>query len=181
MAIAELFLNLHNYRATAEFSEGELDAIALLFPLNFDETGDQIKQILEKRYTDGISGFEGVKVEGSKIVGVFYDIVSPSLTKKFNFTIDADKRGVDYTQIDTGNLEQNFSEYEFAAPVKQLKIADWRLEIDCTHQGCSFFDRRLEISDLFRLTSGGACTEFNLQSALYNLQSSGSKSVTLPL
>ena len=76
MAIAELFLNLHNHRSIVDFSEGELEAIALLFPLNFDETGDQIRGILEKRYTDGISGFEGVRVEGNKILGIFYDIVS---------------------------------------------------------------------------------------------------------
>ncbi|MEH1789637.1 MAG: hypothetical protein V7L23_29805 [Nostoc sp.] len=93
MPIAELFLSLHKHRTSADFSEStisELDAIASLFPLNFDETGNQIKQILEKRYTDGISGFKNVKVEGSKIAGIFYDIVSPSLTKSFNFTILVD-------------------------------------------------------------------------------------------
>jgi len=124
MLIAQLFLNLHNYRSQIDFSESskQLDAIALLFPLNFNETGDQIKSILEKRYTDGISGFESVKVEGNKITGIFYDIVSPALTKKFNFTIDADQGDVDYTQVDTGkNLEQSFSEYSFATPAKKSK------------------------------------------------------------
>lgn len=124
MAIAELFLNLHNHRATADFSEGELDAIASLFALNFDETGDQIRAILERRYTDGISGFESVRVEGNKILGIFYDIVSPSLTKKFNFSIDAKSGDVDYTQIDTGNLDTNFSEYSFATKGKSKQCKE---------------------------------------------------------
>lgn len=120
MPIAELFLNLYNYKSAekADFTEldlSELEAIAQLFPLNFDETGAQIKAILEKRYTDGISGFESVRVEGNKILGVFYDIVSPALRKKFDFSINTESGDVDYTQIDTGNLGQSFSEYEFAA------------------------------------------------------------------
>ncbi|MHC5939519.1 hypothetical protein [Nostoc sp.] len=68
-----------------------------------------------------ISGFEGVKVEGSKIVGVFSDIVSPALTKKFNFSIDADTGDVDYTQIDTPTNPTSFGEYEFAAPGSKSK------------------------------------------------------------
>ncbi|MEH2135438.1 hypothetical protein [Nostoc sp.] len=142
MAIAELFLNLHNYKSTLNFSENddwELGAIASLFPLNFDETGNQLKAILEKRYTDGISGFEGVKVQGSKIVGVFYDIVSPSLTKKFNFSIDATSGGVDYTQIDTGSLEQNFSEYNFAAPAKKSKQCIEGKSSECTRSDGSTY------------------------------------------
>ncbi|MHC5939518.1 hypothetical protein [Nostoc sp.] len=48
MAIAELFIGLHNHKGVVDFSEvdrDELEAIALLFPLNFDETGNQIKAI----------------------------------------------------------------------------------------------------------------------------------------
>ncbi|MBN3949367.1 MAG: hypothetical protein HWQ38_24055 [Nostoc sp. NMS7] len=114
--------------------------------MNFDETGDQIKQILEKRYTDGISGLEGVKVvrgasrrEGSKIIGVFSDIVSPVLTKKFNFSIDSDTGDVDYTQIDTGNLEQNFSEYEFAAPGSKSKQCKEGKSSACTRADSSTY------------------------------------------
>lgn len=142
MPIAELFLNLHNHRSTANFSEtdiSELEAIAQLFPLNFDETGDQIKQILEKRYTDGISGFKNVKVEGSKIVGIFYDIVSPALTKSFNFTIDSDTGDVDYTQINTGNLESEHSEYEFAAPAKKSKQCNEGKSSACTRADGSVY------------------------------------------
>ncbi|WP_292798840.1 hypothetical protein [Nostoc sp. NMS7] len=150
MPVAELFLNLHRWHlASTSFSESdisELDAIAQLFPLNFDETGNQIKQILEKRYTDGISGFEGVKVvrgasrrEGSKIIGVFSDIVSPVLTKKFNFSIDSDTGDVDYTQIDTGNLEQNFSEYEFAAPGSKSKQCKEGKSSACTRADSSTY------------------------------------------
>jgi hypothetical protein len=144
MAIAELFLNLHNHRSTANFSEAdisELEAISQLFPLNFDETGNQIKAILEKRYTDGISGFKNVKIEGSKIEGIFYDIVSPALTKSFNFTINAATGAVDYTQINTGDLEQEHSEYEFAAPAKKSKQCNEGKSSACTRGDGSVYFR----------------------------------------
>jgi hypothetical protein len=146
MPIAELFLNLHNHHTTAEFSEStisELDAIALLFALNFDEAGNQIKAILEKRYTDGISGFKDVKIQGSKIEGIFYDIVSPSLTKSFNFTIDADTGAVDYTQINSGNLEPEHSEYEFAAPAKKSKQCNEGKSSACTRTDGSVYCIRI--------------------------------------
>ncbi|MBN3949364.1 MAG: GNAT family N-acetyltransferase [Nostoc sp. NMS7] len=94
---------------------------------------------MEKRYTDGISGFKNVKVQGSKIEGIFYDIVSPSLTKSFNFTIDSDTGDVDYTQIDTPVNPASFSEYEFAAPGSKSKQCKEGKSSACTRPDSSVY------------------------------------------
>ncbi|MEH2138556.1 hypothetical protein [Nostoc sp.] len=117
MAIAELFLGLYNHIQKLEFSETndwELGAIASLFPLNFDEAGNQIKEILESTYTDGITGLEDVENDGSSITGVFLDQVSPTITKRYQFTITPDN--ISYKLKNPSDLDDaDFTELEFAA------------------------------------------------------------------
>ncbi|MEH1789641.1 MAG: hypothetical protein V7L23_29825 [Nostoc sp.] len=88
--------------------------IGSLFPLNFDETGNQIKEILESTYTDGITGLQDVKNDGKQITGIFLDQVSPTVTKQYKFTITPDN--LSYQLENPDDLKtSDFAEIEFAA------------------------------------------------------------------
>lgn len=113
MSIATLFRNLSNFtNQPLQFGED-----SLLDTLEFNESGLVIRNILNRRYPDGITGLESVNVEGNIISGIFLDQISPTITKKFNFTIDGDTGRVIYDQIDTGNLD--YSEVSFATKKNQ--------------------------------------------------------------
>jgi hypothetical protein len=114
MTLTQLFLNIAAYQGLPlDFSE----SLESLYSLDFADSGLAIRDILNKRYPDGITGLESVEVEGNNIKGIFLDQISPTITKKFNFIIDADTGEVVYDQIDTGDLD--FSEVDFAVKKSQ--------------------------------------------------------------
>lgn len=109
-----MFSNLAEYHNLEyEFSE----KLELLYSLDFEESGLVIRDILNKRYPDNITGLENVEVDNETITGIFLDQISPTITKKFNFTIDSNTGRVTYEQVDTGNLD--YSEVSFAAKRSQ--------------------------------------------------------------
>ncbi|MBD2492538.1 ADP-ribosyltransferase [Aulosira sp. FACHB-615] len=115
MSITQLFTNLHNHTTNnLDFSESDqffLANLPHLFPLNFNESGLQIKKILESSYTDGITGLEDVENDGNQITGVFLDQISPNATKRYRFTITPDN--ISYQLENPDDVEM--SEAEFAA------------------------------------------------------------------
>ena len=120
MSISTLFLNLSQHHFNLEFGESILDDGMFweLSQLDFSESGLKVKKILESVYLDGITGLEDVKVDGKNITGIFLDYVSPSLTRRFKFTITPND--VNYQMA---NLSQDFSEYLDYAKVKTPKVA----------------------------------------------------------
>lgn len=92
MTIVGLFTQMREHVIASSglnFAESVIpwDKISHLREIQFDETGDKLKAIIESFYVDGIDGFESVKKEGTKITGIFTDIVSPALTKRFRFEV----------------------------------------------------------------------------------------------
>jgi ribosomal protein S17E len=116
MAIAQLFQNLHDH-LPVEFAENIVTTLdtSQLWLLDFDESGVQIKNILESTYTDGITGLENVKNDGKQITGVFLDKISPNITKKYSFTVSPNN--ISYQLENPNDLEgTDFAELEFATP-----------------------------------------------------------------
>lgn len=114
MTIAQLFFNIAVHSGFPINFEETLES---LYSIDFEESGLAIRDILNRRYPDGISGLENVSVQGSKITGLFSDQIFSTLVKKFNFSIDGETGEVIYGQIDTGNLD--YTELEFAAKKSQ--------------------------------------------------------------
>lgn len=115
MPIAQLFQNLHDY-LPVEFAESSITSLdtSQLWLLDFDESGTQIKDILQSTYTDGVTGLEGVENDGEQINGIFLDKISPTITKRYKFTITPDN--ISYQLENPGDLENaDFAELEFAA------------------------------------------------------------------
>jgi outer membrane biosynthesis protein TonB len=114
MSIAQLFSNLAVYHDLEyEFSE----SLEALYSLEFEETGIQIKQILESVYKDGITGLENVQPEEGRITGIFLDRVASGLTKRFKFEITEDE--ITHEPEDPDAM--NFSEVDFATVAKEKK------------------------------------------------------------
>lgn len=114
MILLDLFANLSDYSGKPiNFSESIVDS---LFYLEFEDSGLELKNIIETVYTDGIDGFEDVENDGTKITGVFIDKVSSGLTKRFRFTVTEDN--ISYKLLnpeDLDNLDDaDFAELEFA-------------------------------------------------------------------
>ena len=123
MSISTLFLNLAQHHLNLEFGEPILDDGMFweLAQLDFSESGLKIKKILESVYLEGITGLEDVKVEGKNITGIFLDYVSPTLTRRYTFTITPND--VSYQMVNT-EQEAQFSEYlDYAAKVAVPKVA----------------------------------------------------------
>jgi hypothetical protein len=127
MAIAQLFLKLSNYIDinSASFSESGVNLfqdIHLLHNLDFNETGLQLKQLIEGTYRSGITGLEDVQVEGENITGIFLDQVSPGLTQRFQFTITP--KNISYRKILPGNGDSSGTEYSewlnFSKPTTKI-------------------------------------------------------------
>lgn len=119
MPIAQLLQNLHDHIALnrgVDFAEAIIPSVDIsqLWVISFDETGMQLKQILESTYTDGITGLEEVENDGEKITGIFLDKISPSVTKRYRFTITPDK--ISYQLENPDDIDNaDFAELEFAA------------------------------------------------------------------
>lgn len=114
MTIAQLFLNLASHKGLPiNFSE----SLESLYSLEFEDSGLVIRDVLNARYPDGITGLEDVEVDGDTILGVFLDQVSPTVTKKFNFSINTTTGDVEWEQTDTGDL--GFVEVDFAVKKSQ--------------------------------------------------------------
>jgi hypothetical protein len=114
MSIAQLFINIAAHQGLpVDFGE----SLESLYSLDFEDSGLALRDILNKRYPDGITGLESVEVAGNSITGIFLDQISPTITKKFNFTINSDSGEVVYDQVDTGDLD--FSEVDFAVKKSQ--------------------------------------------------------------
>lgn len=132
MTILQLFSNLAEYHSLEyEFSE----KLELLYSLDFEENGLVIRDILNKRYPDGITGLENVEVQGNTIMGIFLDQISPMVTKKFNFSINGDTGKVVFEQIDTGNLD--YSEVSFA--IKKSQTCKEGKSSACTREDGSIY------------------------------------------
>ena len=115
MTVAQLFQNLHDH-LPIEFAENLVNSLdtSQLWLLDFDESGTQIKDILESTYTDGVTGLENVKNDGKQITGIFLDKISPAIAKRYKFTISPSN--ISYQLENPGDLEgTDFAELEFAA------------------------------------------------------------------
>lgn len=134
MPISTLFLNLSQHHLSLEFSETILDDGMFweLVQLDFSESGLKVKKILESVYLDGITGLEDVKVDGKNITGIFLDYVSPSLTRRYTFTITPND--VIYQMVNTGQ-EAQFSEYLEYAKVAVPKVAKTGAKSKATKSG----------------------------------------------
>jgi hypothetical protein len=123
LVLATLFQNLREHLIAdngINFAESVApwDVINQLRHINFDESGEQLKAIIESSYADGVDGFENVRVQDNKITGIFIDIISPSLTKRYEFTVTANN--VSYSPINRDEIEAtNFEEPEFVATAKK--------------------------------------------------------------
>ena len=116
MTILQLFSNLAEYHNLEyEFSE----SLEALYSLEFEETGLQVKQILESVYKDGITGLENVVAEDGKVTGIFLDRVASGLTKRFKFEITENE--ITYEPEDPDAM--NFTEVDFATVAKEKKCA----------------------------------------------------------
>ncbi len=114
MTILQLFSNLAEYHNLEyEFSE----SLEALYSLEFEETGLQVKQILESVYKDGITGLENVVAEDGKVTGIFLDRVASGLTKRFKFEITENE--ITYEPEDPDAM--NFTEVDFATVAKEKK------------------------------------------------------------
>jgi hypothetical protein len=117
--LSSLFQNLREYAIdcnSLNFAEELIpyDLVRSLRSLEFDEAGQELKSILEKYYTDGISGFENVKTENGAITGIFLDKISSNLTKKFEFKVTP--KLVTYSVVNPKELTNaSHAEIEFAA------------------------------------------------------------------
>ena len=67
MTIAQLFFNIAVHSGFPINFEETLES---LYSIDFEESGLAIRDILNRRYPDGISGLENVNVQGSKITGL---------------------------------------------------------------------------------------------------------------
>lgn len=113
MGIALLFRSLNSFtNRTLQFEE-----VGLLDFLESNESSLIIKNILNKRYPDGVSSLERVDISGDTITGIFLDYISPTVTKKFNFSINRATGKVIYEQFDTGDLD--YAEISFATKKNQ--------------------------------------------------------------
>jgi hypothetical protein len=117
MTISVLFENLCTYLGATNnlnFDENILNDIKLLDTLEYNESGEQLKQILESSYKDGISGFENVKIEDGKITGLFIDIINSKLTKRYEFSVDDNE--ISYKLLNPEDINDNadYQEIEFA-------------------------------------------------------------------
>ncbi len=115
MTIVQLFQSLHEH-LPPEFAENLVTNVdtSQLWLLDFDESGVQIKNILESTYTDGITGLEDIKNDGKQITGVFLDKISPTIIKKYSFTISPNN--ISYQLKNPNDLGgADFAELEFAA------------------------------------------------------------------
>lgn len=122
MSLSVLFSNLsHSYPLNIDFSELIESIESLEFSMdvvNFEESGQVVKRLIESVYTDGITGLQNVVVKGQNIEGIFLDQVSPTLTRKFKFSISP--TSINYEMLNPD--AQNFSEsLNFAAKVKAPK------------------------------------------------------------
>jgi hypothetical protein len=115
-----LFENLNSH-FTPSFSEELSERLSsrklrflLLSQLEFDASGDLLKQILEGNYKDGIDGFEEVKNDGKKITGIFSDIVNSKLTKRYKFEVS--ENGISYQLENPNDIKDDadYSEINFA-------------------------------------------------------------------
>jgi hypothetical protein len=118
--LSTLFKNLNSH-LTPSFSEELSERLSsrklrLLFlqELEFDASGDLLKQILEGNYKDGIDGFEGVKNNGKTITGIFLDVVNSKLTKRYKFEIS--ENGISYQLENPSDIKDDvdYSEINFA-------------------------------------------------------------------
>lgn len=115
-----LFQNVREYLIVnngVNFAEAiaPWNEISQLYQLEFDESGSKIRSILESVYTDGITGFENVKVDGDKITGIFLDTINAGLTKRYQFSVSVDQ--ITYKLLNPDDIDQNadYSEVNFAA------------------------------------------------------------------
>lgn len=127
MLIVTLFRNISNFTGQPlQFSED-----SLLDALEFNESGLIIRDILNRRYPDGITGLELIEVNGNLISGTFLDEISPGYIKKFTFSINGETGDVEYQQI-TPN--KDFSELEFASTKKKSQSCIKGKSSPCTRE-----------------------------------------------
>jgi hypothetical protein len=112
--LSTLFKNLNSYYSPTSFNEGANNCIELIQQVEFDASGDLLKQILEGNYKDGIDGFEGVKNDGKRMTGVFLDVINSKLTKRYRFEIS--ENGISYQLENPNDIKDNadYSEIDFA-------------------------------------------------------------------
>ena len=79
---------------------------------------------------------ESVETTDNTITGVFLDQISPTVTKKFNFVINAVTGEVSYDQIDTGDLDFS-EEVDFA--VKKSQTCKEGKSAGCTREDGSVY------------------------------------------
>ena len=130
MSIAQLFLNLGLFTLESKglnFAESTslFQPLYQLWYLDFDETGLIVKELIESKYTSGITGLEQVNVIGNDIVGIFVDATNPLKPMRFKFKITPTK--ISYTTLDSKQSANytEFAEYlDFAAKPKTPKIGE---------------------------------------------------------
>jgi hypothetical protein len=118
--LSTLFSSLNNY-LTPSFSEELSERLSshklrflALTQIEFDVSGDLLKQIIEENYRDGIDGFEGVKNDGSKITGTFLDVVNSKLTKRYRFEVSENKIFYQLENLADVKKDASYSEIDFA-------------------------------------------------------------------
>jgi hypothetical protein len=131
-----LFQNLREHLIESKgisFAENIIswNNIKSLESIEYDGSGEQLKEILETSYRDGISGFEGVKVDNDKIVGTFIDIVNSKLTKRYKFTLDENE--ISYKLLNPKDIDDNgnYSEITFATKKKDAKSKNCAKSTPC--------------------------------------------------
>ena len=119
MSLSVLFSNLsRSYPLDINFSELIESIESLYFSMdivNFEDSGEVVKRLIETVYTDGITGLQNVVINGQNIEGIFLDQISPTITRKFKFSISP--TSINYEMLNPG--VQTFSEsLDFVAKTK---------------------------------------------------------------